>query len=136
MPAAVEGVDTVPSVQSIATLVVDDEPDIRMLIRLTIDEANEGLFVCGEAADGHEALALAPGVVPDVVVVDQRMPGMSGIETAIALRAGRPDQRIVLCSAFLDTELRSEGEQVGIAGFVNKRDIGQLPDVIRAVAAG
>ena len=116
---------------SIATLIVDDEPDIRMLMRLTLDEANEGLFVCGEAADGQEAVALAVSVEPDVVVVDQRMPGMSGIETAVALRAARPDQRIVLCSAFLDGQLRSDGEQVGIVGFVNKRDIAQLPDVIR-----
>ena len=121
--------------QTIATLLVDDEPDIRMLIRLTLDTANEGLFVCGEAADGAEALTLAATVGPDVIVVDQRMPGMSGIETAIALRAERPDQRIVLCSAFLDRELQAEGEQVGIAGFVNKRDIGQLPDVIRTLAA-
>ncbi len=120
---------------SIATLIVDDEPDIRMLMRLTLDEANEGLFVCGEAADGQEALSLATAVRPDVVVVDQRMPGMSGLETAVALRANRPDQRIVLCSAFLDGQLRSEGEQVGIQGFVNKRDIAQLPDVIRELVA-
>src|SRR5688572_5263230 len=103
--------------QSIATMIVDDEPDIRMLMRMTLDAANEGLFVCGEAADGAEAVDLAGAVGPDVVVVDQRMPGMSGLETAIALRANQPDQRIVLCSAFLDAELRAEGEQVGIVGF-------------------
>jgi DNA-binding NarL/FixJ family response regulator len=120
--------------QRIATLLVDDEPDIRMLMRLTLDTANEGLWVCGEAADGQEAVDLAADVAPDVVVVDQRMPGMSGIETAVALRARSADQRIVLCSAFLDRELREEGERAGIAGFVNKRDIAQLPDVIRAVA--
>lgn len=120
---------------SIATLLVDDEPDILILMRMTLDTANEGLFVCGEAADGQEAIVLAGNTSPDVVVIDQRMPGMSGIETAIALRAGRPDQRIVLCSAFLDGQLRSEAEEVGIRGFVNKRDIGQLPDVIRAVVA-
>lgn len=131
------GVATLDPMDSIATLIVDDEPDIRMLMRMTLDTANEGLFVCGEAADGVEAVAMAGDVAPDVVVVDQRMPGMSGIETAIALRAARPDQRIVLCSAFLDSELRQEGQQVGILGFVNKREIGQLPDVIRAlVAAG
>jgi DNA-binding NarL/FixJ family response regulator len=121
--------------QTIATMIVDDEPDIRMLIRLTLDAANEGLFVCGEASDGQEAVDLATSVSPDVIVVDQRMPGMSGIETAVALRARHPDQRIVLCSAFLDGHLRAEGEQVGIAGFVNKRDIGQLPDVIRSLTA-
>ena len=120
--------------QTIATLLVDDEPDIRMLMRLTLDTANDGLWVCGEASDGHEAVGLAADVAPDVVVVDQRMPGMSGIETAVALRAQSADQRIVLCSAFLDRELREEGERVGIVGFVNKRDIAQLPDVIRAVA--
>jgi DNA-binding NarL/FixJ family response regulator len=119
--------------QRISTLLVDDEPDIRMLMRLTLDTANEGLWVCGEAADGREAIDLVADVAPDVVVVDQRMPGMSGIETAVALRARAADQRIVLCSAFLDRELREEGERVGIAGFVNKRDIAQLPDLIRAV---
>ncbi len=129
--------DSIPTgaADSIATLIVDDEPDIRMLMRLTLDEANEGLYVCGEAGDGLEAVSLAAEVRPDVIVVDQRMPGMSGIETAVALRANRPDQRIVLCSAFLDSELRSEGEQVGILGFVNKREIAKLPDVIRELAA-
>jgi len=121
--------------RSIATLLVDDEPDIRMLMRITLDTANEGLWVCGEASDGQEAVGLAAETGPDVIVVDQRMPGMTGIETAVALRAADAGRRIVLCSAFLDTELREEGERVGIAGFVNKRDIGQLPDVIRAVAA-
>ena len=129
--------DSIPTgaADSIATLIVDDEPDIRMLMRLTLDEANEGLYVCGEAGDGLEAVSLAAKVRPDVIVVDQRMPGMSGIETAVALRANRPDQRIVLCSAFLDSQLRSEGEQVGILGFVNKREIAKLPDVIRELAA-
>jgi DNA-binding NarL/FixJ family response regulator len=125
-----------PSVmRTIATLLVDDEPDIRMLMRITLDTANEGLWVCGEAADGREALDLAADVGPDVIVVDQRMPGMTGIETALALRAQHGDRRIVLCSAFLDRELREEGERAGIAGFVNKRDIAMLPDVVRAVAA-
>jgi DNA-binding NarL/FixJ family response regulator len=121
--------------ETIATLLVDDEPDIRMLMRITLDTANEGLWVCGEASDGTEALARAAEVSPDVIVVDQRMPGMTGIETAVALRAEDARRRIVLCSAFLDVELREEGERAGIVGFVNKRDIGQLPDVIRAVAA-
>lgn len=120
--------------QTIATLLVDDEPDIRMLMRITLDTANEGLWVCGEATDGQMAVAMVSEAAPDVVVVDQRMPGMSGIETAVALRAIDPGRRIVLCSAFLDDELRREGEQAGIAGFVNKRDIGRLPDVVRAVA--
>lgn len=121
--------------ETIATLLVDDEPDIRMLMRITLDAANEGLWVCGEATDGQEAVGMVSELAPDVVVIDQRMPGMSGIETAVALRALDGDRRIVLCSAFLDDELRAEGERAGIAGFLNKRDIGRLPDVVRAVAA-
>ena len=45
------------------------------------------------------------------------------------------DQRIVLCSAFLDQELQAGGEGVGIAGSVNERDISRLPDLIGALAA-
>lgn len=121
--------------QPIATLIVDDESDIRLLMRLVFESANHGLFICGEAADGSEALSLAKGTAPDVVVLDQRMPGMSGLETAVALREDRPELRIVLCSAYLDSELREDGERVGIDGFVNKRDIEQLPQAIFGVVS-
>lgn len=119
----------------VGTLIVDDEDDIRDLIRMAIDAANEGLFVCGEAGDGIEALERAAEVEPHVVVLDERMPRMSGLETAGQLLADRPGQRIVLCSAYLDSDLQRQANDVGITVCLPKRDIARLPDVIKKLIA-
>lgn len=52
---------------TISTLLVDDEPDIRMPMRLTIATADEGVWVCGEASDGQDAVSMVGSVRPDVV---------------------------------------------------------------------
>lgn len=115
-------------------LVVDDEVDMRTLVRVLIDLANHGLTVTGEAADGNEALsawvALDGPPEPDVIVLDNRMPGQTGIEVAREILRQRPDQLIVLFSAFLDDRIRAEAAQVGIAACVSKDDVHALPDVI------
>jgi len=116
-------------------LVVDDEEDIRLLIRMVIKNGGDDLAVAGEAADGREALEFFGHQDVDVVFIDQRMPGLSGIETATQMLAERPGQKIVMCSAFLDTELRQEAEAAGIVATIAKREINRLPQVLRELAA-
>lgn len=119
----------------IGALLVDDYAEIRLLMRMVITSANEGLFVAGEAASGEEALALIDECDPKVVVLDQMMPGLSGLETAEAIRARRPDQAMVFCSAYLDDELRANAEALGIAEILAKEEIPNLPRAIqRAVS--
>ena len=90
-------------------LLVDDEPDIRDLARLILEV--DGLSVV-EATSGTEALQqyfeLAPPPVPAAVVLDQRMPGLSGLEVAEQMLSHNPGQVIVLFSAHLDQEARAE----------------------------
>jgi DNA-binding NarL/FixJ family response regulator len=121
--------------KQISTLIVDDEEDIRVLIRMVIKTGGEDLSVCGEAADGAEALDHIDEQDPDVVILDQRMPGLSGIDTAREILKRRPGQGIVLCSAFLDTELRREAEAAGIRVCLPKGDIRRIPEVLRKVGA-
>ena len=83
-------------------LIVDDQEDIRHLIRMIVERANRGLFVTGEAADGQRALDQLDEADPSVVVLDQMMPGMNGLETAALIRERRPGQPMILCSAYLD----------------------------------
>ena len=121
----------------ISTLIVDDQPDVRLLIRMIIELANEGLMVEGEAATGSEALDRIEGDDPVVVVLDQMMPDMNGLETAAHIRSRRPKQIIVLCSAYLDADLVEEARAVGVEWCVGKEEVRRLPDVIRAaVRAG
>jgi DNA-binding NarL/FixJ family response regulator len=118
----------------IRVLLVDDEEDMRLVMRVGLNLANEDLVVVGEAADGESALLLADELDPTIVVLDQRMPGLSGLETAVALLARRPGQRMMLCSAFLDDHLRKEALEAGFRKCIQKEEIPQLPDLLRAMA--
>lgn len=119
----------------IRTLIVDDQPDIRALLRLLIDLANEGLLVVAEAANGEDALAAVDRVDPTVIVLDEMMPGMHGIEVATRILRQRPSQVIVLCSAHLDDVLRARAREAGVTGWLHKDRLEALPDLLRELAS-
>ena len=118
----------------IRTLIVDDQDDVRMLMRLMIDLANEGLVVTGEAASGEEALATFAAADPVVIVLDEMMPGMHGIDVARRILSERPWQVIVLCSAHLDDALRERAQAAGVTAWLHKDRLEQLPDMLRSLA--
>ena len=119
---------------SITVLVVDDQEDIRFLVRAVIAAENHGLEVADEAASGEEALAFFADHEVSVVVIDQAMPGMTGTETARALLAQRPGQKIILFSAYLDGALRAEAEAIGISACVDKAEYNTVARTVRRVA--
>jgi CheY-like chemotaxis protein len=120
-------------------LIVDDELDMRMLVRVVIEMANDGLSIVGEAADGAEALevwrALDGPPDPDVVILDNRMPQLTGLEVAKEILEERPAQIIVLYSAFLDERVRASAEEIGITRCVSKEELEQLPDLLRELTS-
>ena len=118
----------------IRTMVVDDQDDVRTLLRMMIELANDGLIVGCEASSGDDALAKVDACDPTVIVLDEMMPGMNGIETAAKIRARRPDQRMIMCSAYLDADIERRARECGVVAFVHKDDIRDVPGVIRAVA--
>jgi DNA-binding NarL/FixJ family response regulator len=114
-------------------LIVDDELDMRVLVRLVIEIANNGLSIIGEAADGEEALRVWRDLEepePDVVILDNRMPELTGLEVARQILAERPSQLILLYSAFLDDAVRAKAADIGIARCVSKHELDQLPALI------
>jgi CheY-like chemotaxis protein len=99
--------------------VVDDNDLILMMLNrlMSID-----FEVVGHAASGDEAIEAVMETEPEVVVLDYMMPGLDGIETARAIRARRPDQMIILYTAFLDGEVEDKARAAGIFQCVAKVD--------------
>jgi YesN/AraC family two-component response regulator len=111
-------------------LIVDDEEDMRALLRSTIEIANEGLHVAGEAADGDEAIVQWREKRPEIVVLDQRMPGATGLEVAEQILAEHPEQAIILFSAYLDPDITVRAAELGISACMSKREISQVPEAL------
>lgn len=108
-------------------LIVDDDEDMRFLLRVLIEAANEGLVIAGEARSGDEALVKWREHRPDVIVLDNRMPGRSGLEVAEEILAERPDQSIILFSAYLDDDTVARAGALGVRACLSKDDYDQLP---------
>ena len=113
-----------------SALIVDDEEDVRFLLRRIIEHANHGLTVAGEAANGEEALEHVAASRPEVIVLDNRMPGVSGLEVAAQILRDHPDQSIILFSAHLDSEIVRRATELGIRACLVKNDYSQIPDAI------
>jgi DNA-binding NarL/FixJ family response regulator len=119
-------------------LIADDEDDVRLLVKLRLELAGD-IEVVAEAIDGDEALAAYEALdappVPHVVVLDNRMPGLTGLDVAALLRERVPSQRIVLYTAFVDEATIERAGELGIAAVVSKDNVAELPGIIRRVHA-
>jgi DNA-binding NarL/FixJ family response regulator len=98
--------------------VIDDTPELRTMLEqmLTLDDFE----VVGSAANGADALREMDEANPDVVVIDYKMPGLDGIMTARLIREERPQQAIILYTAYLDDILEQKAARAGIALCVGK----------------
>ena len=120
----------------ISILVVDDQDLVREGLGMLL-EAEPDLTVAGEAADGHQALAQARQLDPDVILMDVRMPGLNGIEATSRLVQAGSRARILMLTTFDLDEYVYHALKAGASGFLLKdatRD--QLTGGVRAVAAG
>jgi DNA-binding NarL/FixJ family response regulator len=118
----------------VRVMIVDDHADVRFLIRAIIEDAEEDVTVTGEADGVRAALESIDSLDPDVVVLDAVMPVISGIQAAPMILARRPGQRILLCSALVDDEIRDQAERAGIAACVSKDDMEDIPRIAVALA--
>ncbi len=104
---------------SIRIMVVDDHPVTRTGT-IAILQRDDSLQVVGEAADGAEAIALCRAVEPDLVILDVRLPTISGITVARTLSSLPRPPRLLMLSAFPDNASVHAALQVGATGYVLK----------------
>jgi DNA-binding NarL/FixJ family response regulator len=123
---------------SIRLLIVDDQELMRTGFRLFL-ETQPALEVVGEAADGHQAIERARELLPDVVLMDIRMPNMDGIEATAKLTGGAidPAPRVLVLTTFDLDEYVFGALRAGAAGFLLKdASRERLVEAIRVVHAG
>lgn len=112
----------------VRVMIADDDFDMRLLVRATLD-SDSRLDVVAEAEDGTIAVEAFREALPDVCILDYRMPGLSGLEAAELILAERPETRILLFSAFLTDEITEAARALG-AGCLRKDLFMELPDVV------
>jgi DNA-binding NarL/FixJ family response regulator len=104
---------------SVSVLIADDQALVRSGFRMILDSRPD-VEVVGEAADGIEAVALVEQLIPDIVLMDVRMPGMDGLEaTRRIIAAGGPTRVIVLTTYDVDDAVYA-ALRVGASGFLLK----------------
>jgi DNA-binding NarL/FixJ family response regulator len=118
-------------------LLVDDDVLVRSGLRVLL-ESEPDLTVVGDAGTGRQALEVAAGTDPDVVVMDVRMPDMDGIAATAALVARDPDRpRVLVLTTFEDDDYLYRALRAGASGFALKRSSPEeLAHAIRVVASG
>jgi CheY-like chemotaxis protein len=107
-------------------LIVEDEAEIRHSMRLALERAG---YDVGEAVDGEDGLArFGDGSAWAAVLLDQRMPGMDGLETLRRMKARNPTPPIIMVTAFGSIELAVDAMKLGATDFVRKPT---TPDILR-----
>lgn len=120
----------------IRILLADDHRVVREGIRDRLQQEPD-LAVVGEAADGAEALRLAEGLRPDVLVLDIEMPKRSGIDVARALAGQSEAPRVIVLTAYDAPEHVAELLAAGVAGYLTKDEsLSTLVEAIRGVSSG
>lgn len=121
----------VPSCE-LRVLIVDDQAIFRAAARDVV-AATPGFLLVGEAASGPEALRAIDRLAPDLVLLDVRLPGMSGVEVARRTAASHPATKVVLISADDPRTLPAIGALRGAVALVRKQELS--PGRLRHVAA-
>jgi two-component system, NarL family, response regulator DevR len=113
-------------------LLVDDHEVVRMGLRMLLERQTD-VTVVGEAGTAREAIDLCEKVQPNLVIMDIRMPGGSGIDACRAISERWPEIQVIMLTSYADDELISSAIQAGAVGYILK-DI-DMQGLLRALDA-
>lgn len=121
---------------TISVFVVDDHTLFRRGLVALLSQ-DEGLRVVGEAGDAGEALRLVPGLQPDVILLDNHLPGVAGVDAVASLRSAAPGSQVLMLTVSEDAQDLAAALRNGAQGYLLKTIDGDLlAQAIRRAAAG
>jgi two-component system NarL family response regulator len=122
--------------EPIRTMIVDDHALFRRGLEMVLDEEGD-IELVGQASDGTEAVEKAAESLPDVVLMDIRMPRSSGIEACRAMKEAAPSAKIVILTISDEEEDLFEAIRAGASGYLLKDiPLDEVADTVRAVYGG
>jgi DNA-binding NarL/FixJ family response regulator len=113
-------------------LLVDDHEVVRLGLKALLDR-HPNFEVIGEAGSAHEAVLQVEALQPDVVVMDIRLPGGSGIEACQEIADKHPSSKVIMLTSYAEDEMLFSAIRAGAAGYVLKQIGGE--DLVRAIEA-
>ena len=116
----------------VKVVIVDDHPLFRSGLHQVV-AGNPGFEIVGETGDGALAWQLIQEKKPDVAVLDVELPGLSGLEIARKLKAGRLPVRVIMLTMHKEEEIVNHALDIGVNGFVLKENAGE--EILKAIAA-
>lgn len=119
-------------VHVVRIFVVDDNPAVRRYLRAVLEQQSSWR-VCGEAQNGAEALQKFFEVQPDLILLDQQMPGLSGVDVARQITQMDPRIPILMLTLHLSSQLAEAAQQAGIRGACAKQDIGSVVEAVEVL---
>ncbi|MFJ8434459.1 response regulator [Kitasatospora sp. NPDC094019] len=125
-----------PGVPKVRVVVADDDALLRAGVSLVL-ETDDRIEVVGQAADGLAAVALCRALLPDVVLMDVRMPGVDGVEATRRIVAAGIPTRVLVLTTFHHDDYVWGALRAGAAGFLLKRASAErLVDAVHTLAGG
>lgn len=116
----------------VRVLVADDQPTIRRAVRFAL-QSQPHIEVCGEAADGAQAIQEAKKLKPDVIVLNINMPVLNGFEAAREIKTILPKSAIVILSQNADQQFIEDAKKIGVQAYVAKSKAGDA--LVKAIDA-
>src|SRR3984957_14700471 len=124
--------DRKTSLPGIRILIADDHDLMRRGLRALL-ESHPGWEICGEAANGREAVSLTEELKPDIIILDITMPELNGVDAARRILRSTPETEVLLLSVHYSDQLIREILEAGIRGYIVKSDSDR--DLVIAVEA-
>jgi DNA-binding NarL/FixJ family response regulator len=124
-------------IERIKILLADDQELFSANLKVVLETMTDDITVVGIASNGEEAVSMAEEKLPDIVLMDVRMPVLDGVHAVKTLHARHPEIKIVMLTTFLDDDYVEESIQYGAYGYILKNiNPDNLISSIRAIYKG